>query len=82
RRLLFYNSIMQSGKNLEIQFLAYGWGLGLTLKLNGFQVFGISVLLYAAQVILSGLWLSKFNYGPFEWVWRCVTYWKILSIEA
>jgi uncharacterized protein len=69
-------------QSLVLTFLAYGWGLGLALKLNGFQVLGISFLLYVAQVILSGLWLSKFKYGPFEWIWRCITYWKFLSIKA
>ena len=78
-RMALTNYLTQS---LVLTFLAYGWGFGLALKLNGFQVLGISVLLYAAQVILSGLWLSKFRYGPFEWVWRCITYWKVLSIKA
>ena len=78
-RMALTNYLTQS---LVLTFLAYGWGLGLALKLNGFQVLGISFLLYVAQVVMSGLWLSKFKYGPFEWVWRCITYWKILSIKA
>jgi uncharacterized protein len=78
-RMALTNYLTQS---LVLTFLAYGWGLGLALKLNGFQVLGISVLLYVAQVIMSGLWLSKFKYGPFEWVWRCITYWKVLPIKA
>jgi len=78
-RMALTNYLTQS---LVLTFLAYGWGLGLALELNGFQVLGISFLLYVVQVILSGLWLSKFKYGPFEWVWRCITYWKVLSIRA
>jgi len=78
-RMALTNYLTQS---LVLTFLAYGWGLGLALKLNGFQVLGISFLLYVAQIILSGLWLSKFKYGPFEWVWRCITYWKVLPIKA
>jgi uncharacterized protein len=78
-RMALTNYLTQS---LVLTFLAYGWGLGLALKLNGFQVLGISFLLYVSQVILSGLWLDKYKYGPFEWVWRCITYWKILSIKA
>ena len=78
-RMALTNYLTQS---LILTFLAYGWGLGLALKLNGFQVLGISFLLYVAQVILSGLWQSKFKYGPLEWVWRCITYWKVLPIKA
>ena len=69
-------------QSLVLTFLAYGWGLGLALKFNGFQVLAISLVLYVTQVLFSGLWLSKFKYGPFEWVWRCITYWKILPIKA
>jgi len=78
-RMALTNYLTQS---LLLTFLAYGWGVGLALKLNGFQVLGISFLLYVAQIILSGIWLSKFRYGPCEWVWRCITYWKILSIKS
>ena len=78
-RMALTNYLIQS---FVLTFLAYGWGLGLALKFNGFQVLAISLVLYVAQVLLSGLWLRKFKYGPLEWVWRCITYWKILSIKA
>lgn len=26
-----------------------------------------------AQVLFSGWWLSRYRYGPLEWVWRCLT---------
>jgi uncharacterized protein len=73
------NYITQS---LVLTFLSYGWGLGLALKLNGFQVLGASLLLYAAQVAGSTWWLRKFRYGPLEWVWRCITYWKVLPLRS
>ena len=77
-RMALTNYLTQS---LVLTFLSYGWGLGLALKLNGFQVLAISFLLYVAQIIFSGFWLSKFKYGPLEWLWRCITYWKPLSIK-
>lgn len=75
-RLALTNYLSQS---LVLTFLAYGWGLGWALKLSGFQVLGICIVLYMTQVIMSGLWLSKFKYGPLEWAWRCITYWKVIS---
>jgi uncharacterized protein len=78
-RMALTNYLTQS---LALTYLAYGWGLGFALKFNGFQVLAISLLLYVAQVLLSGLWLSKFKYGPLEWIWRCITYWKILPIRS
>jgi len=68
-------------QSLVLTFLSYGWGLGLALRLNGFHVVAICLALYPLQVLMSSLWLSKFKYGPLEWIWRCITYWKILPIR-
>jgi uncharacterized protein len=32
---------------------------------------------YALQVWLAAKWLRAFRFGPAEWVWRCLTYWKL-----
>ena len=32
------------------------------------------------QLIWSPLWLSRFSMGPFEWVWRRLSYGKPLSM--
>jgi uncharacterized protein len=42
-RMALTNYLSQS---LVLTFLSYGWGLGLALKLNGFQVLGICLILY------------------------------------
>lgn len=72
------NYISQS---LVLTCLSYGWGFGLALTLSGFQVLGICLILFPAQVFVSALWLKRFKYGPLEWVWRCITYWKLLPIQ-
>lgn len=36
----------------------------------------LCLVLFAAQVLFSRWWLSRYYYGPFEWVWRCLTYAK------
>lgn len=38
--------------------------------------------LLAAQAVLSPLWLRRFRYGPVEWLWRCVTWWRWMPIRA
>jgi uncharacterized protein len=30
--------------------------------------------IYLGQILFSSLWLSRFQYGPLEWVWRTLTY--------
>jgi uncharacterized protein len=37
-----------------------------------YLVFGIWVF----QLILSPIWLKYFKFGPLEWLWRWLTYWK------
>jgi uncharacterized protein len=32
---------------------------------------------FALQVCLARLWLSQFRFGPAEWLWRSLTYWKV-----
>jgi uncharacterized protein len=64
--------------SLVLTGIAYGWGFGLAMRLSGFQVLAISAVLYATQVFWSTVWLRHFRYGPFEWVWRCATYWKLV----
>ena len=36
----------------------------------------LSVLFFGLLVLFSKWWLTKFQYGPLEWVWRTLTYWK------
>ena len=78
-RMALTNYLTQS---LVLTFLSYGWGLGLAMQLNGFQVLGICLLLFSTQIVISGLWLKSFKYGPLEWIWRCITYWKLISIKG
>jgi uncharacterized protein len=29
------------------------------------------------QLIVSPIWLTYFRFGPFEWLWRSLTYWRL-----
>ena len=37
--------------------------------------------IWAAQIIWSPLWLSVFTMGPLEWIWRCLTYGRMVPIR-
>jgi len=58
-------------------FLFYGWGLGLYGKVSRTGQFEIVLAIWAAQLIISPWWLERFQFGPFEWIWRSLTYWKL-----
>ncbi|MBP2214848.1 DUF418 domain-containing protein [Arthrobacter sp. CAN_C5] len=62
------------GQSLVLALLFTGLGLGLTNALPPASVLGVVVALFAAQLVLSRLWLSRFNAGPLEALLRSVTY--------
>lgn len=37
----------------------------------------LALAVWAFQVTFSLLWLKYFNFGPFEWIWRSLTYGKL-----
>ncbi len=54
----------------------YAYGLGLYGMPRAQQVLVVAVVV-PLQVAFSHWWLSKFLYGPMEWLWRAITYWKL-----
>jgi len=61
--------------------LLYGYGLGLIGDLRHLYTFGLALLVVAVQVWFSKWWLSYFNYGPLEWVWRSLTFFKVYPMR-
>ena len=57
-------------------FLFHSYGLGLFGKVQMWQSIVITLTIFALQIPLSKLWLKHFYFGPFEWVWRSLTYLK------
>lgn len=77
-RMALTNYLMQSVINV---FLFYEIGLGLMGKVGYVILLLWFVLLISIQIIFSRWWLSFFRFGPFEWLWRSLTYGKIQKIK-
>jgi uncharacterized membrane protein YeiB len=54
----------------------YGYAMGHWGLPRAQQVMFVLVV-YAAQIAFSHWWLSRFHYGPMEWLWRGFTYWQM-----
>lgn len=54
--------------------LSYGFGLGLWWRIGGAKAIAIAAAIIVVQIPLSAWWLSRFRFGPVEWVWRRLTY--------
>lgn len=51
-------------------------GFGLYGKLDNLGLWGLAAAIWVFQAIFSKVWLTYYLMGPFEWVWRSLTYWK------
>jgi len=72
-RMALTNYVTQS---LIASTFFFGYGFG------NFGVSRVDQMLFVAvvvvfQIAFSHFWLSRFRYGPLEWLWRAVTYWTI-----
>ncbi|MAL27440.1 MAG: hypothetical protein CL820_16430 [Croceicoccus sp.] len=56
--------------------LFYGFGFGLYGRFDRSQLYLIVATIAAVQMIWSLAWLHHFRFGPLEWLWRTLTYWK------
>jgi len=56
--------------------LFYGYGFGLFAKLQRYQLLYVVLAVWALLLIVCPIWLRHFRYGPMEWVWRSLTYWR------
>jgi uncharacterized protein len=62
------------GTSVLMMFVFHGWALGLFGQLNRPQLYIVVVLACMVMLAWSKPWLDRFNYGPLEWLWRCLTY--------
>ena len=72
------NYLLQS---IVTSIVFLGWGLGLAGRLDYAEQLYFVAAIWAAQLILSPLWLARYRFGPAEWLWRSLTYWKRQSMR-
>ena len=70
-RMAFTNYLTQS---LIMTSIFYGGRGGLMGEVDRPALWGIVLAVWALQLVWSPLWLSRFEMGLFEWVWRCLTH--------
>jgi uncharacterized protein len=76
-RMAFTNYILQS---VVLGLLFFGYGFGLLGQLGVLQGVAVALALFAGQIWLSRVWLSRYRMGPLEWLWRSLMYGKVQPI--
>jgi uncharacterized protein len=77
-KMTLTNYIVQ---NLITMLLFSGIGLKLYNTMPVWFYFGLAVFVFIVQLFVSKWWLSKFNYGPVEWLWRVLSYRKLFPFK-
>ncbi len=72
-RMAFTNYIAQT---LICTTIFYGHGFGLFGSVDRWQQFIVVIAVWGIQLWWSPLLLKRFRYGPLEWSWRALTYWR------
>lgn len=73
-RIALTNYLMQS---IIATTIFYGYGFNMFAKWDRPEVMGVVVAIWVFQLIISPIWLSAFRFGPAEWLWRSLTYWRL-----
>ena len=77
-KMTLTNYIVQ---NILTMLLFSGIGLKLYNTLPVWFYFGLAILVFTVQLFVSKWWLSRFNYGPVEWLWRVLSYRKLFPLK-
>jgi uncharacterized protein len=73
-RMALTNYLLESVVSIG---LYNGWGLGLVGRLPPSRCVALTLAVFALQVPFSHAWLSRFRFGPAEWLWRSLTYGRV-----
>jgi len=65
------------GTSIVAALIFYGDGLGLYARLSRFEAWLVVPLVWLLMLAWSKPWLDRFNYGPFEWLWRSLSRGKL-----
>jgi len=70
------------GQSVFGMIIYYGIGFGLGASMGLVHVELVAIAVFVIQMIFSYIWLKCFQFGPLEWVWRMLTYGKVLDLKS
>lgn len=76
-RMAFTNYLMHTIVCTTIFNGRSGLGFAKFGQLDRVELLGVVAAVLAFQLIASPIWLGYFRFGPFEWLWRSLTYWNV-----
>lgn len=77
-RMALTNYLLQTVIGIAL-FYGVGLGWGTRVSVVGYE--SIALAVFIAQVLWSAWWLQRFRFGPMEWLWRSLTYGKVMAMR-
>jgi uncharacterized protein len=77
-RMALTNYLAQS---VVCVFIFYGIGLGFYGQVGPTICILLTTFIFIMQVFLSNWWLTRFQFGPVEWLWRVLTYGNVENMR-
>ncbi len=86
----FFSSLQALGRMTLTNYLAvsaflivllYGFGFNQLGELPIHSTWLLAITWLLIEILISRYWLKRFRYGPVEWIWRQLTYWKKLPLR-
>jgi uncharacterized protein len=62
------------GESILLSAIFCGWGLGWYGRLGALACAGIALAVWLALEVFAKVWLTRYRYGPFEWLLRAWSY--------
>ena len=62
--------------SILMTFFFNGYGLGRFGHLQRHQLLYVVAGMWTINLVISPIWLRYYRFGPMEWVWRSLTYWR------
>ena len=59
----------------------FGFGLGLLGRFGNSTTIPMGLAVFVVQMWVARAWLGRFRFGPLEWAWRSLTWWRLEPIR-
>lgn len=77
-RMAFSNYL---GTSIVMMLIFQGWAGNLFHRFHRPELLLFVLAGWALMLLWSKPWLARFRYGPLEWLWRCLTYWRLVPLR-
>jgi uncharacterized protein len=76
-RMAFSNYL---GTSMVMLVVFQPWGFDLFGALGRPRLYLVMLAMWALMLGWSKPWLARFRFGPLEWLWRCLTYGRVMPL--